>query len=138
MTYNPEKDAPRNEGQLSVCVDHYEAIEQRKAQADPAYQPKTREDLKHLFSVFLQPEPAPVPEPTADQLFYQLRSIREVKLREYDTKVSQLERRGRLGENVGAELAAWDAYALALCNLPEQDGAPWDGGGSQTPWPVMP
>ena len=29
-------------------------------------------------------------------------------------------------------------YRQALRDLPEQDGAPWDGGGEATPWPAMP
>lgn len=83
----------------------------------------------------------PEPEPTTEQLFAQLRSIREVKLREYDVKISQLDRLIRLNPDYAAyqlERAEWDAYATALCNLPAQEGAPWDGGMSLTPWPVMP
>lgn len=30
------------------------------------------------------------------------------------------------------------AYRAALRDLPEQPGAPWDGGGEATPWPIMP
>lgn len=30
------------------------------------------------------------------------------------------------------------AYRESLRNLPDMPGAPWDGGGSQTPWPPMP
>ncbi|WP_300125776.1 phage tail assembly chaperone [Desulfovibrio sp.] len=37
-----------------------------------------------------------------------------------------------------AQLAAWDAYAEALCELPAQEGAPFDGGGELTPWPDAP
>lgn len=29
-------------------------------------------------------------------------------------------------------------YRTALRDLPAQEGAPWDGGGSQTPWPEAP
>ena len=29
-------------------------------------------------------------------------------------------------------------YRQALRDLPSQEGAPWDGGGESTPWPVMP
>lgn len=29
-------------------------------------------------------------------------------------------------------------YRQALRDLPEQEGAPWDGGGIETPWPDMP
>lgn len=37
-----------------------------------------------------------------------------------------------------AQRAAVSAYRTALRDLPAQDGAPWDGGGEETPWPVMP
>lgn len=30
------------------------------------------------------------------------------------------------------------AYRTALRNLPDQPGAPWDGGGASTPWPIAP
>lgn len=102
---------------------------------------QTREEWKQHFLAAgygPQAEPEPMPAPTEAELFAQLRSIREVKFREYDEAVSQLERKARIGENVASQLAAWDAYAIALCELPEQPGAPWDGGGSATPWPVKP
>ena len=35
-------------------------------------------------------------------------------------------------------LALVKAYRAALRDLPEQPGAPWDGGGEATPWPIMP
>ena len=34
--------------------------------------------------------------------------------------------------------AAVSAYRQALRDLPQQEGAPWDGGGVDTPWPDMP
>lgn len=36
------------------------------------------------------------------------------------------------------DLAAVRAYRAALRDLPGQPGAPWDGGGEATPWPIMP
>lgn len=33
---------------------------------------------------------------------------------------------------------AVQAYRQALRDLPSQEGAPWDGGGEATPWPVIP
>lgn len=33
---------------------------------------------------------------------------------------------------------AVQAYRQALRDLPAQDGAPWDGGGKDTPWPAAP
>lgn len=81
-----------------------------------------------------------IPEPTItkEQLFAGLRFIREDRLAEYDRAISQLERRLRLGYDVSSQIAAWDAYAISLCELPEQEGAPWDGGGTETPWPIKP
>jgi|GEM_PF-1505548 len=35
-------------------------------------------------------------------------------------------------------LAQVKAYRAALRALPEQPGAPWDGGGAATPWPAAP
>ena len=35
-------------------------------------------------------------------------------------------------------LAQVKAYRAALRALPEQPGAPWDGGGEATPWPDTP
>lgn len=36
------------------------------------------------------------------------------------------------------ELGIIRAYRQALRDLPDQPGAPWDGGGDETPWPVIP
>lgn len=100
----------------------------------------SREDVEKTYAVYYPQETIfpPENEQTQEGLFAQLRSFREVKLQEYDAKISQLERRARFGEDVASEIAAWDAYALALCNLPDQEGAPWDGGFSLTPWPIAP
>lgn len=35
-------------------------------------------------------------------------------------------------------LAQVKAYRTALRDLPDQPGAPWDGGGELTPWPELP
>ena len=88
--------------------------------------------------------PAPEPEPpTAEELFAALRAAREPRLAEYDREMAQLQRQLRLATDAGAtsvelDIAAWDSYAQALCDLPQQPGAPWDGGGDETPWPVKP
>lgn len=88
--------------------------------------------------VFSPPQP-----PAAEELFAALRAAREPRLAEYDKAMAQLQRKLRLATDAGAtsvglDIAAWDAYAQALCDLPEQDGAPWDGGGEETPWPEKP
>lgn len=106
----------------------------------PAAQP--RSDFERQFACYYpQPAPEAEPAPTTDELFAQLRSYREVRLREYDTKISQLDRLIREHPDYAAyqlERAAWDEYATALCNLTLQEGAPWDGGGPLTPWPAKP
>lgn len=38
----------------------------------------------------------------------------------------------------GDSRAAVQAYRQALRDLPAQEGAPWDGGGEETPWPALP
>ncbi|WP_411330814.1 hypothetical protein [Desulfovibrio desulfuricans] len=87
------------------------------------------------------------PEPTVDQLFAALRAARDAKLRnEYDTAVAQHNRQMRMSDTdtdiersaIAAQMALWDAWAVALCTMPDQPGAPWDGGGEETPWPVKP
>lgn len=116
-----------------------QAIQQAASMVEPA---KTRGYFEQMYSCYYpQPVPAPEPEPTTEELFAQLRSFREVKLREYDAKISQLDRQIRENPDYAAyqlERAAWDEYATALCNLPSMAGAPWDGGGPLTPWPVKP
>lgn len=37
-----------------------------------------------------------------------------------------------------AQRALWVAYRQNLRGLPQVEGFPWDGGGTQTPWPVQP
>lgn len=73
-----------------------------------------------------------------EELWAQLRAMRDLRLLEYDKAISQLNRARRNGEDVTEGVALWDAYAKALCDLPEQRGAPWDGGSWGTPWPKRP
>ena len=75
---------------------------------------------------------------TEAERFDMLRAARDAKLAEHDVQVVQLQRQARAGADVADDLAAWDAYAVALCDLPAQEGAPWDGGGEATPWPERP
>lgn len=75
---------------------------------------------------------------TEAERFRMLRQARDVKLSAYDVAIAQLERERRIGVDVEELIHEWDAYAQALCNLPEQSGAPWDGGGALTPWPTKP
>lgn len=77
------------------------------------------------------------------EAFANLRIERNNRLEDYDKAVAQIQRDMRLADAsetpaLEALLAKWDAYAQALCDLPAQKGAPWDGGGEQTPWPAQP
>lgn len=83
-------------------------------------------------------------EPTPEELADSVRNWRNYKLTEYDNALSQLERGKRLATTEEQTLAlntllrAWDLYANRLCDIPELDGFPWDGGGEKTPWPQKP
>ena len=85
------------------------------------------------------------PLPTVDELFARLRAARDTQLRSrYDAAIAQLNRQLRITVTdaertaITAQIASWDAWAVALCNLPTLPGAPWDGGGESTPWPTAP
>lgn len=70
--------------------------------------------------------------PTTDILFEKLRSIRDTRLTATDKYlVSDY-------PITSDNLLAIKKYREMLRVLPEQQGAPWDGGGPKTPWPVMP
>lgn len=76
-----------------------------------------------------------------EELFVRLREKRSERLAEYDQKIAQLDRLIRENPDYATysiQRAEWDTYATALCNLPTQPGAPWDGGGPETPWPAKP
>lgn len=81
---------------------------------------------------------------TEDELFTRLRVERNLRLLNCDSQIAMLNRRlrraGSMEEQreLSAQIDAWDDYAQALCALPDQDGAPWDGGGKETPWPTPP
>lgn len=72
------------------------------------------------------------PPPTADQLFAALRAARDARLASTDKMLLP-------DYPISAEsLAQVKAYRAALRDLPDQPGAPWDGGGEETPWPELP
>ena len=73
-----------------------------------------------------------VPAPTAEQLYANLRAARDARLAATDKYM--------LADYPISEdnLALVKEYRAALRDLPEQPGAPWDGGGEATPWPTMP
>ena len=64
-------------------------------------------------------------------LFVQLREARDAKLAATDFYLAA-------DYPIEADkLAKVKEYRQALRDLPEQDGAPWDGGGEATPWPTL-
>ena len=77
--------------------------------------------------------PAPAPEPpTPGELFDRLRLEREARIRATDYLAMP---DYPLTEE---QRAAVNAYRQALRDLPAREGAPWDGGGEETPWPEIP
>lgn len=78
-----------------------------------------------------------------EKLFELLRINRNKKFELYDGMIMQANR--ELRDQPEARSAAilewrkaWDDYANALAALPDQPGAPWDGGFEKTPWPTPP
>lgn len=72
------------------------------------------------------------PDKPVATLFEELRTLRDDKLSQTDYLLMP-------DYPVSAELlASVKEYRQALRNLPAQDGAPWDGGGPETPWPAEP
>ena len=72
------------------------------------------------------------PEPTEEQLFVTLRASRDARLAATDKYM--------LADYPISEeaLALVKACRAALRAIPDQPGAPWDGGGELTPWPELP
>ena len=71
-----------------------------------------------------------IPVPTKDELFSTLRMERDALLAATDYYV--------MPDYPAEDKSAVLAYRQALRDLPAQDGAPWDGGGPNTPWPTKP
>ena len=72
------------------------------------------------------------PPLTAGELFTKLRVLRDGRLSSTD---KYLISDYPISEG---DLALVKTYRAALRALPEQPGAPWDGGGDGTPWPAAP
>ncbi len=69
---------------------------------------------------------------TLQERFRMLRVARDAKIAETDYLL-------RADYPISPEkLEAVKLYRQALRDLPGQQGAPWDGGGDATPWPVRP
>ena len=71
-----------------------------------------------------------LPPLTSAQLFAALRAARDARLAATDKMLLP-----DYPISVDA-LAGVKTYRAALRDLPDQPGAPWDGGGAETPWPA--
>lgn len=77
--------------------------------------------------------PAPEPEPlTKEQLFKNLRMIRDTKLQETDKYFIE---DFPISNTLKEQLKTYRQY---LRDMPSQADAPWDGGEDNTPWPIKP
>ena len=81
------------------------------------------------------------PPPTTEELFDRLRGQRDAHIN------SVLWMRERHSDELALgteptltpeQYTALLTYIQALRDLPAQEGAPWDGGGIETPWPELP
>lgn len=72
------------------------------------------------------------PAPTEDELFQQLRAERDRRIAATDFMIMA---DYPLSDD---QRTVVQAYRQALRDLPAQSGAPWDGGGKETPWPAAP
>ena len=81
------------------------------------------------------------PPPTIEELFDRLRSFRDARISAVlwmrERHADELEL-GKETTLTPEQYTALLTYIQALRDLPAQPGAPWDGGGDETPWPVKP
>ena len=82
----------------------------------------------------------PLP-PTEEELFDRLRSFRDARITDVlwmrERHADELEL-GKKPTLTPEQYTALLTYIQELRDLPVQPGAPWDGGGNETPWPVKP
>lgn len=73
-----------------------------------------------------------------------VRQMRDALLMEYDHAMKILNRYTRLTRTIDEQrkvyelIAAWDAYAEALCAIPENPDFPWKGSYESVDWPEKP
>ena len=86
--------------------------------------------------LFTPPEP-----PSKDELFSRLRSERDVRITDIlwmrERHADELEL-GKETSLTPEQYTALLTYIQVLRDIPAQPGAPWDGGGTETPWPELP
>lgn len=79
-------------------------------------------------------EPVKSEEQIQEERFASLRYKRDEKLRETDYFMT-VDKYNMLTEENKVDMGN---YRQKLRDITEQVGAPWDGGGEETPWPVKP
>lgn len=90
-------------------------------------QPRYMEELGPLPDDAMLEAPAK----TTEELFSSLRAKRDVLISSTDYLMTA---DYPISDENRAKV---QAYRTALRDLPSQEGAPWDGGGDATPWPVL-
>ena len=81
------------------------------------------------------------PPPTVEELFGRLRSERDARINSVFWMRERHSDELELGKETSLSQAQYSAlltYIQALRDIPAQPGAPWDGGGEETPWPELP
>lgn len=127
---------PRNLEEWEILIAAKLTEEEARAEADSAYMPRTRQELEQIYSCYYPRQEEEYFEPeialTEEQLFARLRAERNRRIAATDYLMFAdypIEAEAR---------ASVEAYRQALRDLPGLEGAPWDGGGQATPWPVEP
>ena len=83
----------------------------------------------------------PSAPPSNDELFSRLRSERDTRINSVLWMRERHSDELALGKETSLTPEQYTAlltYIQALRDLPTQPGAPWDGGGVETPWPELP
>ena len=82
-----------------------------------------------------------LPQSSSDELFNRLRIERDARINSVlwmrERHADELEL-GKETSLTPEQYTALLTYIQALRDLPAQPGAPWDGGGELTPWPIKP
>lgn len=126
-----------------LVEDHRQHLDEkgRKQGGTPYWLPDQGDDWQSLARYMTDLGPLPTgavtvrpekPAPTEAELFQQLRAERDRRIAATDFLLMQ-------DYPIPADQrTAVQAYRQALRDLPAQEGAPWDGGGKETPWPAAP
>lgn len=81
------------------------------------------------------------PPLTTEELFFRIRGQRDARINSVLWMSERHSDELALGKETSLSQEQYTAlltYIQALRDLPAQPGAPWDGGGTETPWPELP